>query len=61
MVNIISTIFNCREEKLYKEEQEYLEAKLRYEELQRVTVEALKNDLETTKSRIESISNYEEI
>ena len=59
VVNIISTIFNCREEKLYKEEQEYLEAKLRYEEY-RVTVEALKNDLETTKSRIESISNYEE-
>ena len=59
VVNIISTIFNFREEKLYKEEQEYLEAKLRYEEY-RVTVEELKNDLETTKSRIESISNYEE-
>ena len=59
VVNIISTIFNFREEKLYKEEQEYLEAKLRYEEY-RVTVEALKNDLETTKIRIESISNYEE-
>ena len=59
VVNIIGTIFNFREEKLYKEEQEYLEAKLRYEEY-RVTVEELKNDLETTKSRIESISNYEE-
>lgn len=59
VVNIISTIFNFREEKLYKEEQEYLEAKLRYEEY-RVTVEELKNDLETTESRIESVSNYEE-
>ncbi|CUN52056.1 hypothetical protein [Clostridium paraputrificum] len=59
VVNIISTIFNYREEKLYKEEEEYLEAKLRYEEY-RVTVEELKNDLETTKSRIEAISNYEE-
>ncbi|MGG7176899.1 hypothetical protein ACQPU1_04850 [Clostridium paraputrificum] len=59
MANILSTILRNKEEKLYKEEQEYLEAKLRYQECLEV-VNGYENDIDSIKLRIKNIDNYEE-
>lgn len=59
IANLISTILNNKEEKLEKEEQEYLEAKLKYDE-HKITVEALKNDISSITSRINSIDDYKD-
>ena len=59
MANILSTILRNREEKLYKEEQEYLEAKLKYQECLEV-VNGYENDMDSIKLRLENIDNYEE-
>ncbi|MGL4108948.1 hypothetical protein [Clostridium sp. LP20] len=59
MANILSTILRNKEEKLYKEEQEYLEAKLKYQECLEV-VNGYENDIDSIKLRIKNIDNYEE-
>lgn len=57
--NIIATLLNNKEDKLEKEEKEYLLAKLKYDELLS-SINILKEDLANEKNRLISLGNCEE-
>lgn len=59
MVNMIATLLRNKEEKLYKEEQEYLQVKFRYDETI-VIIDGMKNDIEVLKRRLKEIEDYED-
>ena len=57
--NIIATVLNNKENKLEKEEQEYLMVKLKYDELL-ASINILKEDLFNKKNRLRTLYNCEE-
>ena len=57
--NIIATVLNNKENKLEKEEQEYLIVKLKYDELL-ASINILKEDLFNKKNRLRTLYNCEE-
>lgn len=59
LVNILATIIGNKEDKLYKEEQEYIQAKIKYDECLLI-VEGYKNDRNYLISRIKEIDYSED-
>lgn len=56
--NLVSTLMKNKDEKLEKEQHEYLMAKIEYDE-HTASVELLKQNIENIKSRLKNISNCE--